>query len=54
MEQLLAWARAQGLHTVAGQVLADNRPMIGFVKALGFALRRVPGDDEVMEARMEL
>jgi acetyltransferase len=54
MEQLLAWARSQGLHTVAGQVLADNRPMIGFVQALGFTLRRVPGDDEVMDARIEL
>jgi acetyltransferase len=54
MEQLLAWARVQGLRAAQGQVLADNRPMIGFVKALGFGLRRSPDDDEVMEARMEL
>lgn len=54
MEQLLAWARMQGLRAVTGQVLADNRPMIGFVKALGFSLRRAPGDDEVMDARIEL
>jgi acetyltransferase len=54
MQRLLAWARAQGLAVVQGQVLADNRPMIGFVKALGFSLRRSPDDDEVMEARIAL
>jgi acetyltransferase len=54
MEQLLDWGRAQGLSTVTGQVLANNQPMIGFVKALGFTLRRSPDDDEVMEARIAL
>jgi acetyltransferase len=53
MQQLLDWARAQGMRSVAGQVLVDNRPMIGFVTALGFVLHRSPEDDEVMDARID-
>jgi acetyltransferase len=54
MERLLDWGRTQGLRAVSGQVLADNRPMISFVKALGFTLRRSPDDDEVMDAKIAL
>jgi acetyltransferase len=54
MQRLIAWGRSQGMRRVVGQVLADNRPMLGFVRALGFTLRRSPDDDEVMEARLEL
>jgi acetyltransferase len=54
MQLLLEWGRSQGLRTVSGQVLADNRPMIGFISALGFTLKRSPDDDEVMDARIEL
>ena len=54
MERLIDWARAAGLRHVEGQVLADNAPMLGFVRALGFELRRSPEDEEVVEARLEL
>lgn len=54
MERLLEWGRGQGLEQVVGQVLADNQPMLGFVRSLGFTLRRSPEDDEVMEARLAL
>ncbi|ONG57272.1 GNAT family N-acetyltransferase [Pseudoroseomonas deserti] len=54
MQRLIDWGRAQGLQRVVGQVLADNRPMLGFIRALGFSLRRSTEDDEVMEARLEL
>ena len=37
-----------------GQVLADNRPMMGFMRALGFHLRVSAEDAEVMEARKVL
>ena len=39
---------------VVGQVLADNRPMLAFVRALGFTLRPNPDDAEVMDARKVL
>ncbi|HWL81492.1 MAG TPA: GNAT family N-acetyltransferase [Roseomonas sp.] len=54
MERLFEWGREQGVKVVVGQVLADNIPMIGFVRALGFALKRSAEDEEVMEARLEL
>ncbi len=54
MERLFEWGRAHGVHEVVGQVLADNAPMLGFVRALGFALRRSPEDPDVMEARYDL
>ncbi|WP_120010185.1 bifunctional acetate--CoA ligase family protein/GNAT family N-acetyltransferase [Teichococcus vastitatis] len=54
MQRLMEWARSQGLKTVTGQVLADNRPMIAFVKALGFTVTRSDADDDVLEARLSL
>ncbi|MBX6374440.1 MAG: GNAT family N-acetyltransferase, partial [Acetobacteraceae bacterium] len=54
MERLIEWARGQGVPALVGQVLADNTPMLGFVRALGFSLRRVPGEEEVVEARLAL
>lgn len=51
MERLFAWAQASGIATVAGQVLADNAPMLAFVKRLGFTLRRRAEDEEVVEVR---
>jgi acetyltransferase len=54
MRRLIDWARSQGLRVVAGQVLADNRPMLRFVQSLGFTLKRSAEDEDVMDARMEL
>ncbi len=50
MERLFDWARSQGVGTVVGQVLADNAPMLDFVRRLGFALRRSPAEEDVMVA----
>ena len=54
MERLYEWGRAVAVGEVAGQILADNRPMLAFVRSLGFSLRRSPEEDEVMEARLAL
>jgi acetyltransferase len=54
MQRLFEWGRAQGVERVLGHVLADNAPMLGFVRALGFTLRRSPDEDEVYEAVLEL
>jgi acetyltransferase len=51
MERLFDWARATGIRTIAGQVLADNAPMLAFVKGLGFTLRRSPEDEEIFDVR---
>ncbi len=52
MQPLIAWARMRGLTTIAGQILADNRPMLAFVRHLGFTVHRMPDDPEVMEATL--
>ena len=42
MRRLIDWARARGLREIEGQVLADNAPMLAFVRRLGFSVRRMP------------
>jgi acetyltransferase len=54
MERLIDWGRSQGLADIVGQVLADNQPMLAFVRRLGFSIRRTPGEEDVVEARMSL
>lgn len=54
MERLFEWGRAVGMKEIVGQVLAENRPMLGFMRALGFGLRTSEEDPEVMEARLSL
>jgi acetyltransferase len=54
MQRLIDWARARGMAAVVGQVLADNAPMLAFVRHLGFRVRRLPEEPDVMEARLDL
>jgi acetyltransferase len=54
MRRLIQWARATGQREIVGQVLADNAPMLAFVRHLGFSVRRAPQEPEVMEARLSL
>ncbi len=51
MERLFDWGRAVGMTDIVGQVLVDNRPMLGFVRALGFVLQVSEEDRDVMEVR---
>ncbi len=54
MECLIAWARSRGVPEITGQVLADNQPMLGFVRHLGFELRHLPDESEVVGAVLRL
>ena len=54
MQSLIDWAREKGVHNVSGQVLADNAPMLSFVRHLGFEVHRMSHEQDVVEARMEL
>ncbi len=54
MERLIAWGRGAGLAVIVGQVLAENAPMLAFVRHLGFEVGLSPDDSTVMEARMRL
>jgi len=52
MLRLLDWGRSQGMHEVVGQVLTDNKPMLGFIRSLGFTIHSLPDEPEVVEARL--
>ena len=54
MQRLIDWARARGMSEVVGQVLADNAPMLAFIRHLGFSLHRMPDEDGVVEAKLAL
>ena len=54
MERLIAWGRSQGMREMVGQILSDNRPMLAFVRRLGFTVRRVTGEPDITEARLAL
>jgi acetyltransferase len=54
VRRLIDWGRAQGLHEIEGQILADNQPMLAFARQLGFTVRRMVDDPEVMRASLLL
>jgi acetyltransferase len=54
MERLFDWGRAVGMKEMVGQVLKENRPMLGFMRAMGFRMSVSPEDPDVMEARKVL
>ena len=54
MHRLIAWARTRGLKQIVGQILADNHPMLSFIRHFGFTLHRMPDDPEVIEAKLAL
>ena len=44
----------QGLARITGQVLADNHPMLGFVRHLGFTARPAPDEPDVLDVVFDL
>jgi acetyltransferase len=54
MRAVLDWGRAQGVVDVSGQILADNAPMLAFAKHLGFTIAHIPGEADLVEARLTL
>ena len=54
MQCLLDWARTGGMAHIVGLVLAENAPMLAFVRNLGFALIRLPDEPDIVEARLQL
>ncbi len=54
MHRIMDWGAAQGMTGITGQVLAENAPMLAFVRKLGFTVRRMPDEPEVVEASISL
>jgi acetyltransferase len=54
MRRLLAWAPLHGVHEVVGEILAENAAMIDLARHLGFRLRHLAEDQQIIEARLNL
>ncbi len=54
MQRVMDWGRSQGMTSITGQVLAENRPMLAFMRRMGFTIRRLPDEPDVVEASMSL
>jgi acetyltransferase len=52
MRAIIAWGKAQGVAEINGQILADNAPMLAFIKRLGFTINRIPGEPDILEAKL--
>jgi acetyltransferase len=52
MRAIIAWGKAQGVAEINGQILPDNAPMLAFIKRLGFTIARIPGEPDIVEARL--
>jgi acetyltransferase len=53
MRAVIAWGKARGVEEITGQILADNQPMLAFIKGLGFRVERVAGESDIVEAKLE-
>jgi len=53
LEKMIAYCRSRGTNRVIGQVLGDNKAMLGLCKKLGFATHAIPSEG-VVEATLEL
>jgi len=52
MRAIIEWGKAQGVHEINGQILADNAPMLSFIRRLGFSVERIPDEPDVVEAKL--
>ncbi len=49
MQRVMDWGRSQGMAGITGQVLAENAPMLAFMRRMGFAIARLPDEPDVVE-----
>jgi acetyltransferase len=54
MQQLIAYARAEGFSELAGSVLAENQTMLDFCQRLGFSIAEDLEDPGVRIAVLNL
>jgi len=54
MQLIVDYARAEGLRSIAGQVLRDNTTMLAMCRELGFALTSDPDDADICLARLAI
>ena len=47
MDKMIDYCRARGTKYYVGQVLRENRSMLGLAESLGFAIHRIPDEDDI-------
>jgi acetyltransferase len=52
MRAIIDWGKTQGVILINGQILADNTAMLAFVRHLGFTVAHIPGESDIVEARL--
>ena len=50
MQRLIDWGATQDMTEIIGQVLAENAPMLAFMRKMGARIRRLPDEPDVVEA----
>jgi acetyltransferase len=53
LDKMIDYCRMRGTHELVGQVMAQNRPMLGLAESRGFS-RRASEDPETVEVSLEL
>jgi acetyltransferase len=54
MELMIAWAHADGISRILGQVLGDNRTMLAMCRELGFRTEADPDDPALVAVTLDL
>ena len=54
MQMIIEYARAEGLKTISGDVLADNTVMLAMCRSLGFEVKTDPVEHDICEVRLTL
>ena len=54
MEQIIAYCRDQKVGEIWGSILAENQPMLGLARKLGFTTSPAPDEPGVMYASLDL
>jgi acetyltransferase len=52
MRAIIAWGKSQNVQEITGTILADNTPMLSFISKLGFTIHHVPGEADIVEAKL--
>jgi acetyltransferase len=52
MQQIIEYARAEGLKTIEGQVLSENITMLTMCRELGFAIAPDPNDPDICISKL--
>lgn len=54
MQMIIEYARAEGLKTISGDVLADNTVMLAMCRSLGFEVKTDPVEHDICDVRLTL